>query len=124
VAASTAFVKTATYMVWGGYAPGTLNATFTPAGRWTTPAAITVTGLDINFGSSPTCSTGAKIGIYDTTASASVIYITLSTGQAGYTASGPDNVAAGHILQLEVISAGTCGTYPQIAEYAVTYQMQ
>lgn len=125
VAASTAFVKTATFMVWSGYAPGSFTGS-NISGRWTTPAAITVTGFDLVLGQAGAgCSPTGVLAIYDTTASSSVISITLVNGTTGYSVSGPFNVSTGHILELKNTTiSGGCGTSPQIAQYSMTYQMQ
>jgi hypothetical protein len=61
--------------------------------------------------------------VYDTTASANILNITLSSS-LGYSVSGSINVSASHILQVKTTNTPSCSTFPQIAEFAVTYQMQ
>ena len=98
-------------------------------GSWTTPAAITVTGMDLYIATPPVgCSTYATVSIYDLTASAVVgsytITLTASTNFYSHV-SGSSNVAASHNLTFRIGTAASgCSTNAANILPNLTYVMQ
>jgi hypothetical protein len=123
--ATTAFVTSAVYGVRGAYSPASV-ASVNSFGQWTTPAAITVTSVDLYTGNqSAGCSTAGTYTVYDQTASANVMQVPISNGQNTFTVTGSVNVAAGHILRMRVTTASSgCSTSAGQLVSSVTYQMQ
>jgi hypothetical protein len=129
--ATTAYVvatEAGTYATWGAQMFGTTVAS-TGYGSWTTPAAITVTGMDLYIATPPVgCSTYATVSIYDLTASAVVgsytITLTASTNFYSHV-SGSSNVAASHNLTFRIGTAASgCSTNAANILPNLTYVMQ
>jgi hypothetical protein len=117
-----------TYATWGAQIFGTTSAS-TGYGSWTTPAAITVTGMDMYVGTPPVgCTTYATVQVYDLTGAAIVgsFTMTLTASTNFYThVSGSANVAANHNLTFRVgTAAAGCSTNAANILPNLTYVMQ
>ena len=129
--ATTAYVvatEAGTYATWSAQIFGTTVAS-TGYGSWTTPAAITITGMDMYVATPPVgCTTYATVQIYDLTAAAIVgsYTMTLAASTNFYThVSGSANVAASHNLTFRIGTAASgCSTNAANISPNLTYVMQ
>jgi len=125
--ATTAYVRSETYMTWSCAVAGTTAVT--QYCNWTLPAGVTVTGFDLAASTAAAgCTTYPVLQIWDGTSGVEVgsYSVPFTSGTNFFTqVAGNSNVASGHQLRFKITPAAAgCTTNAAGIVATLTYQMQ